>query len=210
VFAPKHEGDQIKQDVAQVSVSFSGHRLIAPTATLEATRLDIGRRILQRLAQEALARIVAVDMKATELQQHKAYLGARLRLLNLARDGMEGIVQDPATISEQIKGVERELKETVDGYVEAKASLLTLDGHINHVAEVFSHPEQYVTLTHTPLRVSRMGIKVDDASQGAVNGLALTELTIGEKLRAVIAIASCPRIEMPPKEDLVAKAERYL
>ena len=35
-------------------------------------------------------------MKATELQQHKAYLGARMRLLNLARDGMEGIVKDPA------------------------------------------------------------------------------------------------------------------
>lgn len=210
VFAPKHEGDQIKQDVAQVSVCFSGHRLVAPSATLESTRLEIGRRILQQLAQVALARIVAVDMKATELQQHKAYLGARLRLLNLARDGMEGIVQDPATISGQIKAVERELKETVDGYVEAKSSLLTLDGHIKHVDEVFSHPERYVTLTRTPLRVSRLGIKVDDASQGPVNELTLAELTIGEKLQAVVAIVRCPRSEMPPKEDLVAKAERYL
>jgi hypothetical protein len=210
VFAPKQEGDQITQDVAQVSVGFSGHRLVAPTATLAATRLEIGRRILQRLAQVALARIVAVDMKATELHQHKAYLGARMRLLNLARDGMEGIVQDPATISEQIKAVERELKETVDGYVEAKASLLTLDGYIKHIDEVFSHPEQHVSLTRTPLRVSRMGIKVDDASQGPVNELTLTELTIGDKLNAAIAVVRCPRSEMPPKEDLVAKAERYL
>jgi hypothetical protein len=204
------QGDSVKQDVAQVTVSFSGHRLVAPFATLPATRLDVGRRVIQRLAQVALSRIIALDMKATELQEHKAYLGARMRLLNLARDGMEGIVKDPATIDEQMKAVERELKETVEGYIEAKASLSTLDGYIRHIDEVFSHPEQHVSLTHKPLRMSRMGVKVDQAFMGAVNELALTELSIGANFTAAIAIVRCPRSELPPKEDLVANAERYL
>jgi len=203
-------GDAVMQDVAQVTVSFSGHRLVAPFATLSATRLDVGRRVMQRLAQVALSRIIALDMKATELQEHKAYLGARVRLLHLARDGMEGIVKDPATIDEQMKAVERELKETVEGYIEAKASLATLDGYIKHIDEVFSHPEQHVHLTHTPLRMSRLGVKVDPTFMGAVNELALTELSIGENFTAAIAIVRCPRSELPPKEDLVAKAERYL
>src|SRR5262249_20208613 len=120
VFGPQLDGDALRHDVAQVTVSFSGHRLIAPSATLAATRREVGRRIIQRLAQVALSRIVALDMKATELQEHKAYLGARLRMLNLARDGMEGIVKDPATIADEINAVERELKETVDGYIETK------------------------------------------------------------------------------------------
>jgi hypothetical protein len=149
-------------------------------------------------------------MKATELQEHKAYLGARLRLLNLARDGMEGIVKDPATIAQEIKAIERELKQTVDGYIEAKASLATLDGYIKRIDDVFSHPEQHVTLTHTPLRLSRMGVKVGDATTGPVNDLTLAELSIGEDFRGAIAIVRCPRTELPPKEDLVAKAERYL
>ena len=204
------QGDSVRQGVAQVTVSFSEHRLIAPTATLAATRLEVGRRIIQRLAQVALSRIIALDMKATELQEHKAYLGARLRLLNLARDGMEGIVKDPATIGEEIKAIERELKQTVDGYIEAKTSLATLDGYIKHIDDVFSHPEQHVTLTHTPLRLSRMGVKVGDATKGPVNELTLAELSIGENLRGAIAIARCPRSELPPKEDLIAKAERYL
>ena len=204
------QGDSVRQGVAQVTVSFSEHRLIAPSATLAATRLEVGRRIIQRLAQVALSRIIALDMKATELQEHKAYLGARLRLYNLARDGMEGIVKDPATIGEEIKTIERELKETVDGYIEAKTSLATLDGYIKHIDDVFSHPEQHVTLTHTPLRLSRMGVKVGDATAGAVNELVVAELSIGEDLRGAIAIARCPRSELPPKEDLIAKAERYL
>jgi len=103
VFAPQLEGGVVRHDVAQINVNFSQHTLIAPTATLAATRLEVGKRIIKRLAQVALSRIVALDMKATELQEHKAYLGARLRLLNLARDGMEGIVKDPATAKEEIK-----------------------------------------------------------------------------------------------------------
>jgi len=210
VFAPRLEGDTLQHDVAQVTVSFSEHRVIAPTATLGATRLEIGRRIIQRLAQVALSRIVVLDTKATELQEHKAYLAARMRLLNLARDGMEGIVKDPATISEQMKAVERELKETVDDYIETKSSLVTLDGYIGQIDDVFSHPDQHLALTRTPVRISRMGYKVDDAASGPVNELTLAELSIGENLRGAIAIVRCPRNELPPKEDLVAKAERYL
>jgi hypothetical protein len=210
VFAPQFEGDTLKGDVAQVTVSFSGHRVVAPTATQAASRLEVGRRIIQRFGQVALSRIIALDNKATELQQHKAYLGARLRLLNLARDGMEGIVSDPATIGEQIKTVERELKEAVDDYIETKASLATLDGYIQQIDDVFSHPEQHLTLTHTPLRLTRMGFKADAAATGPVNELILTELSVGENLRAAIAVVRCPRSELPPKEDLVAKAERYL
>ena len=210
VLASQLEGDTLKRDVAQVTVSFSEHRLIAPTATLAATRLEVGRRMIERLAQVALSRIIAVDTKATELQEHKAYLGARMRLLNLARDGMEGVVKDPATIGEEIKAIEGELKETVGGYIEAKASLATLDGYIGHIDAVFSHPEQYLSLMHTPLRLSKLGVKVDAADMGAVNELTLAELSIGDNLRGAIAIVRCPRSELPPKEDLVAKAERYL
>jgi hypothetical protein len=210
VFAPRLEGAMLQGGVAQVTVSFSEHRLIAPTATLAATRLEIGRRIILRLAQVALSRIIALDTKATELQEHKAFLGARIRLLNLARDGMEGIVKDPATIGEERKTLERELKETVEDYIETKSSLATLDGYIGQIDDVFSHPEQHATLTRTPVRISRMGYKVDDAATGPVNEVNLAELSIGENLRGAIAIVRCLRSELPPKEDLVAKAERYL
>jgi hypothetical protein len=210
VFAPKLEGETLKQDVAQVAVSFSGHRILAPAASLAAARAEIGRRILRRLAQVALSRIMALDSKATELQQHKAYLGARMRLLNLARDGMEGIVRDPATIGQQIKAVERELKDTVGGYIEARASLATLDGYIEQIDAVFSHPEQHLSFSHTPLRLTRMGFKVEEASPDVANELVLVEVAVGDNERGAVALARCPRSELPPQEDLVAKAERYL
>jgi hypothetical protein len=210
VFAPRFEGDTLRHDVAQVAVSFSGHRLIAPSPDLAQTRLEVGRRIIDRLAQLALARILEFDRKATELQQHKGYLGTRLRLLNLARDGMEGLVSDPATIEQQIREVERELKETVEGYVEAKSSIATLDGHIEQINAVLTRPAEHVALTHLPLRLTRLGIKVDADSPESAEELALHEISIGEGLRATVEMVRIPRAELPPKEDLIAQAERYL
>jgi len=58
--------------------------------------------------------------------------------------------------------------------------------------------------------VSRMGFKVDAASPEAANELTLLELAIGENFHGVIALVRCPRAELPAKEDLVAKAARYL
>ena len=210
VFAPKLEGDMLRQDVAQVSVSFSGHRIVAPMGSEAETRIEIGQRIIRRLAQVALGRIIALDEKASALQQHKAYLGARLRLARLARDGVQGAFEEPGNTAEQIAALERELNETVEDYIDTKGSIATIEDHLGQIDAVFSRPGEHVALTHTPLRVSRMGIKLDAASPDAANELTLAELAIADNFHGVIAIARCPRAEMPPKEDLVAKAARYL
>ena len=210
IFAPRIEDGILRQEVAQTAFNFSDHRLLAPSATEQRVRMEVGRRIIRRLAQVALGRIIALDEKAVDLQQQKAYLATRLRVLNLARDGMQGVVDDPANIDEQIRAAEHSLNETVDGYIEAKSSLATLDGYIAQIDEVFSHPEAHVALTQTEVRIDRMGFKVENDAEGRHNALTLAELTIGEKIHGVIALVRCPRSELPPKEDLLANAERYL
>jgi hypothetical protein len=110
---------------------------------------------------------------------------------------------------QQIQAAEHKLKETVDDYIEAKSSLATLDGYIALIDEVFSHPEAHVMLTQTEVRIDRMGFKVDNDTEGRYNALTLAELTVGER-HGVIALVRCPRSELPPKEDLMANAERYL
>jgi hypothetical protein len=191
-------------------VSFTDHRLVAPSATEQQARIEVGRRIIRRLAQVALGRIMALDAKTSDLQQEKAYLAARLRSLKLARDGMQGIVDDPATIGEQIRETERKLGKRPPAMSRRKPALTTLDDYIAQIDEVLSHPEAHVALTQTAMRIDRMGVKVDNDADGRNNALTLAELTVGEDLHGVIALVRCPRSEMPPREDLLANAARYL
>lgn len=210
VFAPRLEGEMLRTDVAQVTVGFAGHRLLAPAATALAARREVGKRLVLRLAQVALKGIVDQDLKATELREHKAYLAASLRMLQLARDGMEGLVDDPATIEARIASVQAEIGRTVEAYAEARGSLATLDGYLEHIEAVFGHPGDHVQLLTTDLRLSLMGVKLEPGDAGPANAFRLHELSDGRELTVAVAFVRCPREEMPPEVDRIAEAERLL
>jgi len=211
VLAPRLVGGVMRPDVAQTTVSFTGHRLIAPAADEPGARLEIGMRIMQRLAQLVGARIVAVDEKVKDLELHKAYLAMKLRMLQHGRDGLGALVTDPATVELQIADVERELAEATRGHREAKASLATLDGTIAHINAILTHPDQQVDLVHRRMRVTLLGVQVEgSATDEPANDLLLDDLSIGEGLTVTIALVRIPRTELPPKEGLLARAEQLL
>lgn len=210
VFAPRFEEGQLKQDVAQVTIDFTGHRLVAVAADEATARIEAGRRIVLRLAQVALVRILEIDRQGLERERHKSYLSTRLRLLELARDGAAGIVDDPSTIAQQIADVRRERDQAVRDYIDTKATLATLEGYLAQIEAVFGHPEQHAALDRSPLHVSRMNVKVEPGSEEPHHALALAELRIGDRVNAVIAFVRCPRAELPAPKDLLAQAERFL
>jgi len=209
VLAPAFVDGVLRQDVPQTMVSFAEPRIAGPAATEQEVRMAIGRRIIHLLGQVTLSKIIALDERSVELQEHKGYLAARLRILELARDGMQGIVDDPATIETKISEVQRELKQTVDQYIETKSNLATLDGYITQIKQVFGRPEEHLSLTREAIRLTRMGVRVAPDCAEMANTVAVTEVKLAADNR-VIVLVRCPRSEMPPEEDLVANAERYL
>ncbi len=209
VFAPALVDGMLRHDVAQTTLSFSKHTLIAPAPDFMACRRAVGVLIFKRLAALALERITALGERATELEQRKAMLGARLRLLNLKRDGIEQVAGG-ADESAEIASIERELKATADEFVEAKTRLSTLTTRLEHVNAIFNSPADYVNLARVDVRVNRMGYKVKADADEPSTDLKLCELSIGEGLRAVIAFVRCQRAEMPPRESLLAKAAREM
>ncbi|HEY6356354.1 MAG TPA: hypothetical protein VIY30_17870, partial [Burkholderiaceae bacterium] len=126
VFAARLEGEVLKQDVQQTTINFSGHRLLAVASDMAQARLEVGRRIIERLAQLALTRILHSEQQVNDLHLRKAMLNTRLRMLRSARDGMAPLVEQGLTIEQQIHDVERDLKETADDYTEARGNVATL------------------------------------------------------------------------------------
>jgi hypothetical protein len=210
VLAPAIVNGVLRQDVAQTTVSFSNHRLIAPAADLLGCRREVGTRILRRLAAIALERITAMGERANELGHRKAMLGARLRLLNLRQSDMEEMVSAAGDVAGEIAAIERELKATVDDYVETKASLATLESRLAHVNAVFGAPAEHVRLECIKMRVNKMGYKVGPEADEPASDLALRELSIGAGLKAVILFVRCARSELPPKETLSARGAREM
>ena len=207
VFAPALVDGQLRHDVAQTTVSFSNHKLVAPAPDFPACRREVGMLILQRLATLALERITALGERATALEQRKAVLAARLRLLNLRKDGLEQLAA-PADESAEAARIEQELKATADEVIETKTQLATLATRIDHVNAVLNAPADNVNLASLELRVNKTGFKLAADSEDTGAALKLTELAIGNGAKIIIAFVRCGRAEMPPKESLAARAAR--
>ncbi len=210
VLGAAHVGEAVQQEVAQKTVGFSGHRVIAPAADALACRREVGTRILRRLAALALQRIVGREQRLSELEERKAILATRLRLLTLRRGGLETIAGDAGDESAEIESIERALKATVDDYIETKTNLATLDGTIGIINGILGAPEAHLALATVRRRMNRMGIIVPAAAKEAATDLELHELSIGDGLRAVIALVRVARAEMPSKDDRFKDAARHL
>lgn len=201
---------QLRSDVAQTTVGFTEHRLIAIAGDALATRRMVGQAILDRMASLALERIVATRERATDLDVRKSMLAARLRMLTLRRGSLRELAageKDPAI---EIAEIERELKTTAQDHLEVKASLATLDYSIEQIERVLGNPEQHVGLDTIAMRVNHMGYKLDAGAAEPGTELRLNELWIGANLRGVITPVHIPRAALPPRRDRLADAARRL
>ena len=187
---------EVRRDVAQTTVGFTGHTLIGTAGEESVTRGLLGEAILKRVAGIALERIVAARDHVAELETRKSVMATRLRVLSLRRGGLQQLAtgeQDPAA---EIATLEREYKATAEDHLEIKASLATLDYSFAQIEAVLGEPERYLGLNTVEMRVSHTGFKVAAGSQETAAPLRLNELWIGERLQAVIVPVRIPRVAL--------------
>ncbi|HSD59350.1 MAG TPA: hypothetical protein VLC55_00660 [Burkholderiales bacterium] len=204
------EGGQLKHDVAQTTVSFADHRIVMPAASHADMRFELGKRILRGLTQIALKRIETIQARQQDLEETRGRLATKLRVLRGRPAGLESLAEDPDTHKSEIEALEQQLEQAKADLGGAKASLATLDGYMEQINEVLNNPERHVRLELLQLRLNRMGIKVAEGSQEPASDLELARVSVGPDLTRVVAAVKCARDDMPPREDLLAQAERYL
>jgi hypothetical protein len=204
------EGGMLKHDVAQTTVSFSDHRIVMPAPTLADVRFELGRGILRGLAQIALQHIEAIQARQQDLEETRGRLATKLRVLQGRSAGLHALAEDPDAHKGEIEDLQHRLEQAESELTDAKLSLATLDGYIEQVNDVLMHPEQHVKLDVFRLRVNRMGIKVAEDSAEPASDLTLAKISVGPEFTRVVAAVKCRRDEMPPREDLLAQAEKFL
>jgi hypothetical protein len=200
------EGDTLRHDVAQTTISFSSHRLIDPARTENETRRLLKRRAFDHLLTLALAGIGAVLADRGELERQRDLLRRKRAALAAGRWGFDengnGRPPDPHTLQRQLEDIESQLSTLGAG-----PGLLT--AHLGRLIDVLMQAERHLWAERSSLVVDRMGIKQVAATELAPE-LNLTGLhnSSGQVLIArLIRISGDMR---PQRRDLLREAERYL
>ena len=174
-------GETIVRDVAQVTVSMAGHRLLDPAPDLDETRRHLKRRAFDHLLSLALARIVAVEDVREDLLKRRTLLQAKHDMLESSRWGFGDSGRETPPIDE----VHRQLDDIEAQLLEFGGDDRYIEKHLEILTDVLANAERALWAQPLPLIVDRMGIKRKTATTDTPE-LVLTELhnAAGQKLIA--------------------------
>jgi len=182
-------GNTLNRDVPQVAVNFSDHHVYSPAPTEAETRQGLKNCLFEGLTTMALDRVVQLRLSRQGLEDKQRILQVRLR--SLQADNWDSL--DTEKTREKLSQIEDAMKVT---------PLVSPEETLKVVKKVFSHPEEFIKLKQTSLRLDRMGIKRSGDSAEPSNRLDLVEVTIGNEAPRVITLARFPRNEVLPRIDI--------
>lgn len=198
-------GDQVQHDVQQVTVSFTGHRLLDPHKREEETRRQLKRRAFDHLLALALARILDTQVQRDDLLRQRDLLRRKHRALEhggWSFEALEGAPPDPAALEAEIDGISAQLDAL-------GTDTDVLHTHVGVVAQSLNEAESQLWAEGFALSLDPMNIQRDKDDPSARH-IVLQELHNACGRRAVMLPISIAPRDLPPREDFVAAAERYL
>jgi hypothetical protein len=198
-------GDLLRRDVAQVSVSFRNHRLIAVTSNEADTRRQLKRRAFDHLLTLALARMADVHAERADLARQRDLLQHKLSVLKHSGWNFEAVESAPPeheALINELQEIETELKKLG---TDANA----LQGRLDIVADLLSHAEQQLWAEDFVLHLDSMNIR-RDAQDASARRIALRELHNARGASLAMLLVTLLPGELPRRENALSAAARYL
>jgi hypothetical protein len=213
VFGMALHGEMVQRDVAQTSISFSDHRTRLCGHDEARLRRVVGVEVFEYLLAHALAQIGEERDERRELQETRALIRARLRLLQQHGPGLGSMFGgEPAAQGEQQR-LSAELQENERQLEALGSSQSVLENELEILISVLEAPESVLRFDARHLRVNTMNIVLDATSpeRAAEIDFAVADLSGTPPVRRAFVLAHVARSEIPPPQKLkLDDAARYL
>jgi len=198
-------GEQVRRDVAQLTVSFRNHRVVDVADNEAETRRQLKRRAFDHLLSLALARIVEVREERTDLARQRDVLRHKLAMLERSGwsfDEGEATPSEPASLQAELADIEIELERL-------GSDAGVLNTHLDIVVDQLAQAEQLLQRETLHLRLDSMNIQ-RETQDAAGRDIVMPEIHNARGQRSVLLLISVAPGDLPPQENRLATAYRYL
>lgn len=204
-FGMEVAGDTVRRDVAQMTVSFTHHRLIDLSANEAETRRMLRHRAFDHLISIALSQISDAKSERVELKHRHELLKGKLKVLQKGGwsfDDKAGEHADPATLQREFDDIEGQLAAlSIDD--------TTLNWQLNTLSKVLQEAKQQFWAENIDLYLDRMNIRrpAGDADAQLVSFKELHNV-LGQNM--VMLFVSISPDELPKRKSFAENADRCL
>ncbi|MDM0021086.1 hypothetical protein [Variovorax saccharolyticus] len=207
------EGGVLRSDVAQTTLSFSDHQIRICGATEAELRQEIQRRMVDQLAIEALAGIADETARRDDLEQERALVAARLRLLGRQGIGMQSVLGGELEVDAGELARLRAQREENDVALRSLGSRSeALDRQLERMCQVLADAGNLIRVARRSLRLSRMNVVLE--GQGAEDGhtldLEVARVPGDPPSERAFALVKVARVAVPKPRNLLDEAARLL
>jgi hypothetical protein len=205
------DGEILRRDVPQTSVSFCDHRLVCLTDSEQESRRELMKRGFDYLIETALRRLTASRVQKTQLeQQQRKLLQQKAGLLKKAQVGLETLTGPAAARQADLNALEQQLQNLENELGQLRADTATLDKHLAKVAATLGEPEKYLQRESISLTLDHMNIKVPPDSPRVANSMTFEEILMGKDRRLAALFVRFPSNELLPQPDFLKKTGSLL
>ena len=190
------EGDRIRRDVMQTTISFTDHQLVAPGLDEADARCALKCCIFNSLIGHIRLASAQAQTRGEELERRARAWQARLGRQTPGSP-------EHAALARELEAIEAERGA-------AGPRLATLEDHLRYVADALSHPERIVGCQRYSIYVDAMGIRHEAPGADAARELPLSEIHIAGRRPRVACLVSFPRGELLPERDFLHEASVFL
>ena len=191
--------DTLRGDVLQTTVSFTDHLVVSPGADEEAARCSLKSRVFNGLL--AYIQKEANAARATSLDLETRLRSLRARLKHAAEKSSETAAEDSPRVR---------IAELEQALANQNLRLTSLEDYLAFAVRVLGNPAQYLSSYTCSVRLSRLGIKLDDQDREAGYEVPLSEIRIADQKPRVGALVRFSREELLPRRDLIERASFFL
>lgn len=192
IFGHQKHGELILRDVAQRSVDFFDHRLVAPSSEISNSRQGLVARGLEVLATVAMERITNARTRISELREKRDYLKGAIRILGGKNQLYSSFAVPDPEMDTKLKAAHDSLVD-VEAKLEAATQALSYpEDSLRYFEGIMRHPAELLTVAPHTLMLNWMNVLVDKKSDTQGHAITLAEFTLARELQRYAVFVKFP------------------
>ena len=156
------EGETMRRDVAQTTVSFGDYRVRICGRTEPELRAEIEQRIVDQLALEGLVQVSAEQSRRETLTQERGLLMTRLKLLEQQGAGMRAVLGGGQVEAGELARLQSQIEENAHTLTGLGSSTQALARDLELICDVLAKPQAHFNVSTRRLRLDRMNVVLEE------------------------------------------------